>query len=343
MGRRGAGGRPGGRTRGAAGRERQMLRVGVVGVGHLGRLHARVYSEIDSCELAGVYDIDGSRAALVAGEFGTQPAADLEGLLDRVDAVSLATPTVSHHGVARDCLERGVHVLVEKPIAGTVDEARDMVELGREKGLVVQVGHIERFNPAVRAALGVLDAPKFIEVHRLGVFVPRGTDVAVILDLMIHDIDLILSIVNADVTAIEAVGVPVLSSSIDIANARLSFSDGCVANITASRVSREKVRKIRFFQHDAYISVDTLEPRAQVFRRKSVPEETLRRIASGEMDGGLESVVDYEDLPLDRSEPLKLELESFVTAVIGRNEPVVRGEDGLRALEVAMEILRQIG
>ncbi|MCK4915138.1 MAG: Gfo/Idh/MocA family oxidoreductase, partial [Candidatus Eisenbacteria sp.] len=162
-----------------------MLRVGVVGVGHLGRLHARVYSEIDSCELAGVYDVDGSRAALVAGEFGTQPAADLEGLLDRVDAVSLATPTVSHHGVARDCLERGVHVLVEKPIAGTVDEARGMVELGREKGLVVQVGHIERFNPAVRAALGVLDAPKFIEVHRLGIFVPRGTDVAVILDLMI--------------------------------------------------------------------------------------------------------------------------------------------------------------
>ena len=320
-----------------------MLRVGVVGVGHLGRLHARVYSEMDSCELVGVCDTDGSRAAEVAGEFRTEAVGDLDALLDRVEAVSLATPTVSHHGVARDCLERGVHVLVEKPIAGTVDEAREMVELGREKGLVLQVGHIERFNPAVRAALGVLDAPKFIEVHRLGVFVPRGTDVAVILDLMIHDIDLILSTVDADVTAIEAVGIPVLSPSTDIANARLSFSDGCVANITASRVSREKVRKIRFFQHSAYISVDTLKPRTQVFRRKSVPEDTLRRIASGEIEGGLESVVDYEDLPLDRSEPLRLELESFATPVTKRSEPVVRGEDGLRALEVAMEILRQIG
>ena len=320
-----------------------MLRVGVVGVGHLGRLHARVYSEMDSCELVGVCDTDGSRAAEIAGEFGTEAVGDLDCLLDRVDAVSLATPTVSHHGVARDCLERGVHVLVEKPIAGTVDEAREMVELGREKGLVLQVGHIERFNPAVRAALGVLDAPKFIEAHRLGVFVPRGTDVAVILDLMIHDIDLILSTVDADVETIEAVGIPVLSPSIDIANARLSFSDGCVANITASRVSREKVRKIRFFQHSAYVSVDTLEPRAQVFRRKSVSEDTLRRIASGEIEGGLESVVDYEDLPLDRSEPLRLELESFVTAVTGKSEPVGRGEDGLRALEVAMEILRQIG
>lgn len=321
----------------------RMLRVGVVGVGHLGRLHARVYSEMESCELVGVFDTDGERAATVASEFGTVAAGDLEELLDGLDAISIATPTVSHHDVARKCLDRGIHVLVEKPIAKTVDEARDMVEAARQRGVVIQVGHIERFNPAVRAAMDVLADPQFIEVHRLGVFVPRGTDVAVVLDLMIHDIDLILATVRSDVESIEAVGVAVLSPSIDIANARLTFADGCVANVTASRVSREKVRKIRFFQHDAYVSVDTLEPAAQVFKRKDVPEELLLRIATGEQDGGLEDVVDYIRLPLDRAEPLRLELESFVEAASGHGAAVVSGEDGLRALEVALEILRQIG
>ncbi len=320
-----------------------MLRVGVVGVGHLGRFHTRVFSELGACELVGVHDSDATRAAEVASEYGTTAIADLGELLGSVDAVSIATPTVSHHEVASCCLEAGVHVFIEKPVAKTVDEAREIVDLGREKGLVVQVGHIERFNPAVRAAMAVLDAPKFIEVHRLGVFVPRGTDVAVVLDLMIHDIDLILGTVDSDVTSIEAVGIPVLSPSIDIANARLSFADGCVANITASRVSREKVRKIRFFQPDAYVTVDTLKPRAQVFRRKEVSEDRLRRIASGEIEGGLGDVVDYEDLPLDSQDSLELELGAFVDAASGRSAPLVSGEDGLRALEVAMEILRQIG
>ena len=320
-----------------------MLRVGVVGVGHLGRFHTRVYSELGACELVGVHDSDAARAAEIAGEYGTTATADLGELLGSVDAVSIATPTVSHHEVASRCLEAGVHVFIEKPIAKTVDEAREIVDLGRERGLVVQVGHIERFNPAVRAAMAVLDAPKFIEVHRLGVFVPRGTDVAVVLDLMIHDIDLILGTVDSDVTSIEAVGIPVLSPSIDIANARLSFADGCVANITASRVSREKVRKIRFFQRDAYVTVDTLKPRAQVFRRKEVSEDRLRQILSGEIEGGLGDVVDYEDLPLDSQDSLELELGAFVAAASGRSAPPVSGEDGLRALEVAMEILRQIG
>jgi predicted dehydrogenase len=320
-----------------------MLRVGVVGVGHLGRLHARVYSEMDSCELAGVFDTDCARAEEVASEFGTAAEEGLEALLDGVDAVSVATPTVSHHEVARACLDRGIHVLVEKPMARTVDEASDLVSAAEKAGAVIQVGHIERFNPAVRAAMQVLDSPQFIEVHRLGVFVPRGTDVAVVLDLMIHDIDLILATVRSEVTAIEAVGVAVLSPSIDIANARLTFADGCVANVTASRVSREKVRKIRFFQQDAYVSVDTLKPAAQVFRRKDVPQEVLRRIAAGEQEGGLEDAVDYAVLPLDQAEPLRLELESFVEAAAGSATPVVSGDDGLRALEVALEILRQIG
>lgn len=320
-----------------------MLKVGVIGVGHLGRHHARVYSQMDACELVGVYDTDGERASKVAVEFGTAAAFELGDLVGRIDAASIAVPTVRHHEVARACLEGGVHVLIEKPIAATADEAADIVRLARSKGLSVQVGHVERFNPAIRAALEVLSSPKFIEVHRLGVFVPRGTDVAVVLDLMIHDIDLILATVRSDVLSIHAVGVPVLSSSIDIANARLIFADGCVANVTASRVSREKVRKLRFFQRDAYISVDCLAPRVQVFRRKDLSAETLRRIASGEIGGGLQAIVDYEDIALDAGEPLARELESFVSAVTEGARPLVDGEDGRRALEVALEIMRQIG
>jgi len=319
-----------------------VIKVGVIGVGHLGRLHARVYSEIESCLLVGVHDIDGARAAHVAAEFGTDPVDDLAGLIDRVDAVSIAVPTSVHHAVGSECLARGVHALIEKPIATTVEEARDLVTRAAAADLRLQIGHIERFNPAIRAALTVLREPKFVEAHRLGVFVPRGTDVAVVLDLMIHDIDMILSIVDSEVTAIDAVGVSVLSPSIDIANARLRFADGCVANVTASRVSREKVRKIRFFQPDAYVSVDCLAPIAQVFRKKDVPEETLLRIASGEIEGGLSDIVEYEQLPLDTSEPLRLELEAFVDSVVGGGTPVVDGEDGLRALDVALEILKQI-
>ncbi len=320
-----------------------MVRVGVVGVGHLGRLHARVYSEIDSCELVGVNDCDETRAGAVADAYGTKAVADLEDLLGQVDAVSIAVPTSVHYPIGRLCIDRGVHVLIEKPIASTVDEAQDLVTAGSEAGVTVQVGHVERFNPAIRAALDVLSAPQFIEAHRLGVFVPRGTDVAVVLDLMIHDIDLILATVASDVVGIEAVGVDVLSPSIDIANARLTFADGCVANVTASRVSREKVRKIRFFQHDAYVSVDCLKPLTQVFKKKDVPQETLRRIASGEIKGGLSDIVDYYEPELDRKEPLKLELADFVRSVETGTRPVVDGEDGLKALTVALEILRQTG
>jgi predicted dehydrogenase len=319
-----------------------VLKVGVIGVGHLGRHHARVYSAIDSCELVGVSDLDGNRASAVAEEFGVRAFPDAEDLIGSVDAVSIAVPTSAHHEVARRSIEAGVHALVEKPIASTVEEASDLVRRSRERGIRLAVGHVERFNPALRAALAVLTEPLFIEAHRLGVFVPRGTDVAVVLDLMIHDIDLILSTVASPVAAIDAVGVPVLSPSIDIANARLRFDDGCVANVTASRVSREKVRKIRFFQHDAYVSVDCLKPMAQVFRRKDVPEEVLRGIATGEIEGGLSDVVDYEELDLDPTEPLRLELASFLDAVDSGSDPVVSGEDGLRALEVALEIMRQI-
>jgi predicted dehydrogenase len=319
-----------------------MIRTGVIGVGHLGRLHARVYTEIESCRLEGVYDVDADAAGRVAQASGCRVYESAERLLDAVDAVSIAVPTSAHREVAGLAIERGVHALVEKPIASTVEGARELVAAAKRRGVVLAVGHIERMNPAVRAALKVLRDPRFIEVHRLGVFVPRGTDVAVILDLMIHDIDLILSTVKSPVSMIDAVGVPVLSPSIDIANARLRFENGCVANVTASRVSREKVRKIRFFQPDGYLSVDTLTPRAQLFRRRDVPVETLRRIATGEIEGGLEDIVEHIELELDGREPLRVELESFLDAASSGGTPDVSGEDGLRALEVAMEILTQI-
>jgi predicted dehydrogenase len=319
-----------------------VLKVGVIGVGHLGRHHARVYSLLESCQLVGVCDVDDERAAAVADEFGTRAFADADDLIAAVDAVSIAVPTSAHHEVGVRCIGAGVHALIEKPIASSVEQAADLVERAKGRGLCLAVGHVERFNPALRAALDILSKPLFIEAHRLGVFVPRGTDVAVVLDLMIHDIDLILATVESGVARIDAVGVPVLSPSIDIANARLRFEDGCVANVTASRVSREKVRKIRFFQHDAYISVDCLKPQALMFRRRDVPDEVLRRIATGEVEGGLSDVVDYEELTLDPTEPLRLELASFLDAVSAGAAPVVSGEDGLKALEVALEIMRQI-
>ena len=320
-----------------------MIKVGVIGVGHLGRFHTRVYSEIPSCELVGVYDTDPERTALIADEYGTRAFAGLDELLGGVDAVSVAVPTSAHHEIGLKCLESGTHVLIEKPIATTADEAGDLVRAAAEAGLKIQVGHIERFNPAMRAALSVLSKPMFVEAHRLGIFVPRGTDVAVVLDLMIHDIDLILSAVDSPVESIDAMGVPVLSSSIDIANARLKFADGCVANVTASRVSRERMRKIRFFQHDAYVSVDCMKPQTQIFRRKDVPSETLLKIATGQIDGGLEDIVEYEEPVMDGADSLMLELESFLSAVETGGRPPVDGEDGLKALEVALEILRQIG
>ncbi len=319
-----------------------MLKVGVVGVGHLGRHHARVYSELPDCSFVGAYDTDADRAVAVAGEHGGVGFEDLPSLLEAVDAVSVAVPTTDHHSVARECVEAGVHMLIEKPIAAGLEEATDIVESASGRGLVLQVGHIERFNPAIRAAMDVLSAPKFIEAHRLATFVPRGTDVAVVLDLMIHDIDLILATVDSEVQDISAVGVPVLSPSVDIANARIGFRSGCIANVTASRASRERVRKIRFFQPDAYITVDCMAPRAQVFRKKDLSPELLGRLAAGGMPGGLSDVVDYEDLAIDTTEPLKLELASFVEAVTGGRRPVVSGEDGLRALGVVLEILDQI-
>ncbi len=307
----------------------KLLRIGVIGVGHLGQHHARLYASLHGAQLVGVMDADDTRARAVAERHGTRVFAELAALLREVDAVSVAVPTSQHHGVVMPCLKAGVHVLVEKPIASTVQEARDLVDAAKARGCVLQVGHIERFNPIIRAARGYIRRPGFIECHRLSPFGERGTDVDVVLDLMIHDLDMVLSFQPGAVEEVRAAGVPVLSANIDIANARLAFANGCVANLTASRVSTNRMRRLRVFQRDAYVAVDYQTRQGAVCRR-----------VDGQ--GGRPSI---EAHPLQGSdeEPLKLELESFLDVVANRARPEVSGEDGTAALELAQQVIQAIG
>lgn len=307
-----------------------MLRVGVIGVGYLGRLHAQKMASFDDVVLVGVCDADPERGEAVAEEFGTSFRTDTRKLLKEVDAVSIAVPTIAHFRVAMEAIRAGVHVLLEKPIAATVREGRGLVREADARRLVFQIGHLERFNPAVLSAASVLKEPKFVECHRLGMFGGRGADVDVVLDLMIHDIDLILSFVRSSVAQIHAVGVPVISPNIDIANARLSFANGCVANVTASRVSVRKQRKIRIFQEDAYVSMDFVEHNIQIYRR----------IFPQGKDGTPE--ITGELLETEKGDALRDEIRSFVDCVRTGAAPRVSGADGLAALEVAFRILRKM-
>ena len=307
------------------------LRAGVIGVGYLGRFHAQKYALLEETELVGVVDTDSERAAEVARECGTTPFSNYSDLLENVDLISIAVPTQYHFSVARDCLAAGRHVLIEKPITETVKEAEDLIEIAKAQKVVFQVGHLERFNPAILALEGVLKEPMFIESHRMAPFKPRGTDVNVILDLMIHDIDIILNLVRSDITNIHAVGVPVLSDEVDIANARLQFASGCVANVTASRVSLEGMRKIRLFQSDAYISIDYQNRKIAVFRKgaglNSLP---------GLPNIGMESnTFEQRDALLD-------EIRSFIQSILSHESPVVSAEDGRKALEVAIKISQSL-
>lgn len=300
-----------------------MLTVGVIGVGHLGKHHARVYSELPSAKLVGVADSDRRTAENIGGKLGVSSFTDFRELLPQVEAVSLATPTPTHYDLGMEILRAGKHLLIEKPIAENTAQAREMVDLAREKNLVLQVGHIERFNPAIRALDKILTDPRFIECHRLSPYQPRGTDVGVVLDLMIHDIDIILHLVSSPLKMIQAVGVDVLTPHEDIANVRLTFENGCVANLTVSRISYKEMRKIRIFQPDCYLSLDYKNQDGVMYRRtngKIVPVP----------------------IPLEKEEPLKLELQSFVECVQERKTPLVSGEHGKRALDVGMEIVRQI-
>jgi len=303
------------------------LRALVIGVGYLGRFHAQKYAGLDGIDLVGVVDASSKRAEEVAEEVGTRAYTEYRPLLDQVDLVSIVVPTQHHHQVARDCLEAGCHILLEKPITQTVAEADELIALARHRDLVFQVGHLERFNPAILALKGVLKSPLFIESQRMAPFKPRGTDVNVVLDLMIHDIDIILSMVPAGIKLVNSVGVPVLSEEVDIANARLQFENGCVANVTASRVSREAVRKIRIFQPDAYISIDYQARNIAIYRKEG----------GGMPVPGLPNVT-MEQRRFEQSDSLLEEIRAFVGAVRTGSPPVVTGEDGKRALELAIQI-----
>ena len=295
------------------------MKVAVIGVGHLGRQHARIYSDLADVELVGVVDILQPRAQEIAGLYKTAAFTDYHQIIGKVEAVSLAVPTVDHARIGLELLERGVDVLVEKPIAATVEEARSLLESATRHGRILQVGHVERFNPSVAAAREAATRPQFFEIHRLAAFSPRSLDIDVVLDLMIHDIDIVLSLVSAPITEVRAVGIPVLSKKADIANARLEFADGCVANLTASRVSFEKTRKLRFFQPHDYISVDYSSQTGIVV--------SLR----------MGQVIERKLEPANQ-EPLKLQLQAYADCVHKRKKPAVSGEDGLHALELAMRI-----
>ena len=310
------------------------VRVGVLGTGALGFHHARLLRHIDGADLIGIYDKSAERAAQVARELGVRAFDSAEALLDRVQAATVVVPTPVHTDVGLAVLERGIHALVEKPLADTVSGAERLVRAAAERGVVLQVGHVERFNRAVRAALPYLDEPRFLQTERLAPFQPRGTDVAVILDLMIHDLDLILELVGAAVADVRATGVPVLSPHVDIANARVEFANGAVALITASRISRERTRKLRIFQPSGYFSLDLAQGEGHFYRLK----EGWRALGATRM----EDIVEHVRLAAPEAEPLKLELESFVRAVRGDGEVVVTGAAGAQALQLAVRVAEAV-
>lgn len=305
----------------------KKIRVAVTGTGEFGRNHARVYREIENVELAGVYDLDSKRAAAVAEEFHTQVLTSLDELRGRADAVSVAVPTVAHAEVGCRLLEMGLDILVEKPMAVNLAEADALLGVAKKNNRILQVGHVERFNPAVIAVEPILNRPLFFEVHRLGVFTPRSLDVDVIYDLMIHDLDILLALVKESVTEVKAVGIPVLTDKVDIAHARLEFAGGAVANVTASRVSTERVRKMRFFQQHEYISLD--------YARR----DALR---VGVKKPGPQPEFGFEKLSAPAVEPLRAELEAFVDAVRTRKEPRTNGAAGRAALELASRVMASI-
>lgn len=320
-----------------------MVRIGVMGAGHLGKIHIRLLKEIPQFDLIGFYDPDDENAEKVIAEFGINRFDSMDSLLEEVDAVDIVTPTIAHYKCAAKALKKSKHIFIEKPITNTIKEAKSLIDLAREANVKVQVGHVERFNPAFVAALPYCSSPMFIETHRLAQFNPRGTDVSVVLDLMIHDIDIILSVVKANVKKISASGVAVVSDTPDIANARLEFDNGCVANLTASRISMKNMRKTRFFQKDAYISIDFLEKEANIVRLKNVEGEPDPLSVTIDLGKGKGTKQIYFDSP--KPEPvnaIKKELETFYAAIKNNTTPIVSIEDGYKALDVAYKIINKL-
>ena len=299
------------------------LRTAVIGVGYMGKFHAEKFAASGDAQLVAVVDADGVRAAQIAGSLGCGHATDYRQLLHRLDAACVAVPTERHHAVVRDCLEAGVHVLVEKPLSRTLEEADSLLELARARGLVLQVGHLQRFNPAFQALAAQGGRPLFIDIERLAPFKARGTDVDVVLDLMIHDLDLVLALAKAPIEQVSASGFRVLTEAIDIANARIEFTDGCIASVSASRVSQSPVRKLRVFRHDSYVSAD-------------LQEQRLRHVRKGG-----EGVVESEQA-FERADELRAQAEAFLQAVRGRSVPLVTGEQGRQALALALQVGRLV-
>lgn len=320
------------------------LKVGVIGVGHLGKLHIKMFLQMNNCELIGIYDSDIQKTEECNKEFGVKVFYNIDDLIKNVDAISIATSTSSHYEVAKLCLENGINIFIEKPITVTLAEAEEIVSIANKNNLKLQVGHIERFNPALLAIEKYINNPMFIQTDRLSQFNPRGTDVAVVLDLMIHDIDIILNLIKSDVKQIYASGVPVVSDSIDIANARIEFQNGAVANVTASRISQKKMRKMRIFQKDTYISLDFITGVSEVYRLINANEDlSIPHISFGEIGiGEKKRRIIYEQPEIIEINALLYELQLFVNAVLNNTKPVVSGEDGLRALKVADEIINKI-
>ena len=325
-----------------------MLRLGVVGVGSLGFHHARILASMPGIVMGGVHDSNAVRREEVASRLGVPAHASVAALLDDVDAVVIAVPTIVHEEVALAAIERGVHILVEKPIAPTLDAADRIVGAADAADVLVMIGHVERFNAALRACEPYMEEPLFVESHRLAPFNPRGTDVAVVLDLMIHDVDLVLSLMKRPVSSVSAVGVPVLTPSVDIANARLEFEGGGVANLTASRVSLERMRKIRFFQRSGYISLDLAAGRGEYLRLKPGVAAQMALLgttppagAAAQAPIGIEDLVERLSFQGDGAEPLARELERFIAAVRGEAAVPVSGHDGRRALAVALDIVER--
>ena len=302
----------------------QRVKVGVAGVGHMGKEHARIYSELQEAELVGVHDSNPDTARKIAAKCKTRAFGSLEEMVDAVDAASIVTPTTTHLAIAEPFLKRGKHVLVEKPIAMDTEEARKLVDLADKHGAKLAVGHVERFNPVLVALEERLGRPRFIEAHRLSPYPGRSTDIGVVMDLMIHDLEIILHLVRSPVTSVDAVGIPVLSKGEDIANARIRFANGCVANLTTSRISPEKLRKIRVFQDDAYLSLDYMKQEGEIYKR-------------------LDGKITRDKIPVMKGEPLKNQLAEFVMNVRENTDPRVAGAHGFEALKLASQICGQIG
>ena len=318
-----------------------MLKAGVLGAGHLGKIHLRLLNQSQKYNLVGFYDADAENAKRVVEEFGYKYFDTIEALIDAVDVVDIVTPTLSHYDCAKKAIAKGKHIFIEKPITNTVEEAETIRTLVAEHGVKGQVGHVERFNPAFIAIKEQIENPMFIETHRLAEFNPRGTDVPVVLDLMIHDIDIILSVVNSPVKHVSASGVSVISDTPDIANARIEFKNGCVANLTASRISLKNMRKTRFFQKDAYISVDFLEKKCEVVKMKDAPENP------GDFDmilqnaEGIKKQIYFDNPEIENNNAILDELETFADAINNNTKPVVTLHDGTEALRVANMIINQ--